>query len=395
MRASFSSPSKKKGDGARERPRLLFIQTQAENAGAQEISCRLGEGLEPCGYDIHHLFFYRSTDAFDHLEKAHFCVTKRPRSPFEFAYFLFRLVKLIAQIRPDVALTFQHYGNVFGAPAARLVGVPHVIANQVSALETMNRMVRLVDKVIGSLGFYDQITVNSRCTSCMYETHPPAYRKRVTYVPHGFKDKGSVLSKAQARARFGLPERVTLLGSVSRLHPLKRIDVAIRTLVHDTSWHLALGGQGPAEDELRALANDLGVVSRVHFIGELCSDEVGDLLATMDLFLFPSEAETFGLAAVEAAATGLPVVSNGIEVMREVLSTNLGPCAYFADSDHPDSYIAPIRRLLDHPEEAQALARSGMLLKQLYPPDAMIQRYDAMITDLCAPRPVLKEAETV
>jgi hypothetical protein len=60
--------------------RLLFIQTQAEMAGAQEISRLLGEGLsceerggEP-EFEVHHLFFYRKTAAFDRWKNVHFCL---------------------------------------------------------------------------------------------------------------------------------------------------------------------------------------------------------------------------------------------------------------------------------------------------------------------------------
>jgi hypothetical protein len=45
--------------------RVLLIQTQAENAGAQEISRLVGAGLTARGYDVHSLFFFRKTDSFD------------------------------------------------------------------------------------------------------------------------------------------------------------------------------------------------------------------------------------------------------------------------------------------------------------------------------------------
>ena len=111
--------------------KLLFIQTQAENAGAQEISRLLGQGMTPRGFDIHHLFFYRKTDAFDAAADTSFTVKQRPRNPFAILIFFIKLVFQIRALKPDVVLTFQHYGNLFGAPAARLAGVKHVIANQV------------------------------------------------------------------------------------------------------------------------------------------------------------------------------------------------------------------------------------------------------------------------
>ncbi|WP_114007679.1 glycosyltransferase family 4 protein [Cohaesibacter intestini] len=363
------------------RPRILFIQTQAENAGAQEISRLLGEGLDPKGYDIHHLFFYRKSSSFEAPPNTVFCVEDRPRSAMAFAKFLFRLIRQIAAIKPDVVLTFQHYGNLFGAPAARLAGVRHVIANQVSAPKTMNDKIRAIDKLWGRIGMYDVITVNSADTAGDYAGYPDRYEKRMLHVPHGFRDKSSNLGRSAARQQFGLPQDVILLGSVARLNPLKRLDVAIRALTHNECWHLALGGQGPDELRLRSIAEGLGVADRLHFTGEMGPDKVGDFLAALDLFVFPSEAETFGLAAVEAAQAGLPIVANDLPVLREVLQTELGPCALFANSDEPDSFIEPIRELLSNQGRATAMAESARELKKLYSLDAMINAYDQLIMD--------------
>ncbi len=366
-----------------ERPiRLLFIQTQAENAGAQEISRLLGEGLTPKGYDIHHLFFYRKTDAFDDAPDTSFTVEKRPRNPFALLMFLIKLIFQIRALKPDVVLTFQHYGNLFGAPAARLAGVRHVIANQVSAQATMNDTIRRIDKLWGRIGLYDVITVNSVDTAGEYKDFPAAYTRRIIHVPHGFKDKSSQLSKAEARARFGLPDDVIMLGSVARLNRLKRLDVAIHALTFNECWHLVLGGQGPDEMRLRSVARDLGVEDRTHFTGEMESEQVGDLLAAMDIFLFPTEAETFGLAAVEAAQAGLPIVCNDIPVLREVMKTDLGPCALFADSNNPDSYAEPIRKLLRDKTLVDQLTEASRALKTLYSMGAMVARYDQLVLDM-------------
>lgn len=367
-----------------KRPKVLLIQTQAENAGAQEISRLLGEELEQRDYDIHHMFFYRRTGAFDHQPNTTFCVDERPGSLLGFAKFLLRLVKAIRELKPDVVLTFQHYGNLFGAPAARLAGVRHVIANQVSAQATMNDLIRQLDKLFGRVGIFDVITVNSADTAREYAGFPKPYTDRMIHIPHGFKEKSSSLSKREARDLFSLPQDVPLLGTVARLNCLKRLDVGIKALSHNSDWHLVLGGQGPDETRLRQMAQDLGVAERVHFTGEMPSNRVGDLLRAMDIFLFPSEAETFGLAAVEAAQSGLPMVANDIPVLREVLKTDEGPCALFANSDKPDSYVEPIRHLLEDQSEAGRLIASAAHLKELYSMDAMINRYDELLCERLA-----------
>src|SRR5690606_16121045 len=112
--------------------------------------------------------------------------------------------------------------------------------------------------------------------------------------------------------RLGLRAEGALIGCVARLHPLKRLDANIRALTARPDLYAAFVGQGPDEPRLRALSAELGVESRVHFVGELPPTEIGIFLAALDLFAFPSVAETFGLAAVEAAQAGVPVVANDI-----------------------------------------------------------------------------------
>src|SRR5207253_2741046 len=115
---------------------------------------------------------------------------------------------------------------------------------------------------------------------------------------------------------------VSLLGSVARLHPSKNLAAAIRLLPDRPTWHLALAGQGPARGELAALAAELGVRDRLHFAGELSPERVGVFLKGLDVFVFPSLAESFGLAAVEAAQAGVPVVANELPVLREVMAVD-------------------------------------------------------------------------
>src|SRR5690606_31409227 len=71
--------------------------------------------------------------------------------------------------------------------------------------------------------------------------------------------------------------------------------------------------RGAAEDEARAL----GVAADVRFLGKI--DAVAPLLAAADLYVFPSESESFGLSALEALASGVPVVAARVGGLPEVV----------------------------------------------------------------------------
>jgi glycosyltransferase involved in cell wall biosynthesis len=170
-----------------------------------------------------------------------------------------------------------------------------------------------------------------------------------------------------------------LLGSVARLHPLKNLDAAIRLLAINSEWHLALAGQGPARMQLERLAKLLDVRDRVHFMGELPPARIAIFLRMLDVFVFPSRAESFGLAVVEAAQAGVPVVSNNLSVLREVLAVDGTPCALFVDATNPEDFAEAVQRLLDDEELKGTLLSRGRELSRRYSPEAMIASYAALI----------------
>jgi glycosyltransferase involved in cell wall biosynthesis len=365
--------------------RLLFVQTQAETAGAQEISRLLGRELsqmvgdEGPEFEEHHLFLYRKTAGCDDLPNVRFVARERPSSPMAALRFAGRLFSQMRAAQPDVVLTFQHYGNIVAAPVARLLGVPRIIANHVSAPATINGPARLADRVIGLAGFYDAITVNSRETWRDYQAYPARYTRRIVHIPHGFAQRKSLLNKAAARQRFALPEDVPLMGTVARLHPLKRIDLAIATLHHLPGMHMAIAGQGPDAERLQGIVHERGLGERVHFCGEMTGTDVGDFLAGLDVFAFPSEAETFGLAAVEAAQAGVPVVAHNLPVLREVLQVEEKPCALFVEATDTAAFTDAVRSLVDNPVLAAELSSRGTKLAAHYSLEGMVDAYRQLI----------------
>jgi glycosyltransferase involved in cell wall biosynthesis len=367
----------------RRSSRILVVQTQAENAGAQEISRLVGAGLAARGFDVHNLFFFLQSSAFEAPPNTSYCAPSRPGTPLAFVRFLWTLARSIRQSRPDAILTFQHYGNAIGGAVARLVSPAPVIANQVSARLTMTRWLRAVDLAMGSLGLFNCITVNSQEMHREYSRYPEGYRKRLKYVAHGFDQKSAKISGPAGRRLFGLPSDGIMLGSVARLHPLKQLDAAIRLLVDRPRWNLALAGQGPDEARLKQLASELGVSSRVYFVGEIAPDSVGAFLGCLDVFVFPSRAETFGLAAVEAAHAGVPVVANDLPVLREVLSYQGAPAALLVDASDTATLAAAVSRVLEDNALRETLRRNAQGLKLRYSVDAMVDDYVRILQNAC------------
>ncbi|AWM00513.1 glycosyltransferase family 4 protein [Bradyrhizobium amphicarpaeae] len=362
-------------NGSERKLHVLLAQTQAENAGAQEISRLLGAGLTARGYRVTNLFFFRKSDSFDEPPDTLYCAPSRPGNPVALLRMLWTLGRHIGIVKPDAVLTFQHFGNVIGGGVTRLVSRAPVIANQVSSALSMSWPVRSADIAMGSLGFFDRITLNSKDMEREYSRYPASYRSRMVHVPHGFDDKALTLSKEAARREFNLPPDCILLGCAARLHPHKRLDLAIRLLPDQPSWHLALAGQGADQARLKLLANELKVSDRLHLLGEISPSRMADFLAGLDLFVFPTQAETFGLAAVEAANAGVPSVVTDLPVLREVLSYEGRPTALFVDASDHAKLSAAVSRLLMDRQLRDELRQNAKGLRLRYSVEAMVEEY--------------------
>jgi glycosyltransferase involved in cell wall biosynthesis len=368
------------------RARIVLLQTQAEAAGAQEIARILGNGLAAQGYDIHHGFFFRRTAAYDAQPRTFFCSRERPTSPWQLVRMFMALVRQLRQHKPDAVMCFQHYGNVVGTLAARCAGVRTVIANRNSVQSLVPRWLDALDVILGVTGWFAAVVVNSIAVEKEYDNHPRRYRQRLLRIDHGFESKPTVLSRDHARRVFGLPADAVLLGNAARFHPIKNLTAAIR-LLPGRDWHLALAGQGAAREQLIDFARSLGVRDRLHLVGELPPTRIGDFLGTLDAFVFPSLAETFGLAVVEAAQAGVPVVANDLDVLREVLAVDGAPCALFVDVSDTEAFARAVQRVIKDGNLRTQLRSHATKLSSRYSIDAMVRSYAALIEATCV-RPV-------
>ena len=130
--------------------------------------------------------------------------------------------------------------------------------------------------------------------------------------------------KSAARGRLGLAGDGPVLLTVRRLEPRMGIDRLLRALprLERDDATLVVAGSGSLGGELPRLAAELGVAERVLFVGPVADDSrLADWYRAADLFVLPTTAyEGFGMATVEALATGTPVVGTAIGATPELLS---------------------------------------------------------------------------
>jgi len=157
-----------------------------------------------------------------------------------------------------------------------------------------------------------------------------APRERFRVVPLGL-DLGpfaQLETEAGADLRSDLrtnPEQM-LFSYVGRLAPIKRVDLLLRAFARANSEgqppHLLIVGDGEIRPALERLARELGVESRVHFMGY--RRDVANIAAATDAAVLSSENEGTPVSLIEAAAAGHPAVATAVGGVPEVVSTETG-----------------------------------------------------------------------
>ena len=202
--------------------------------------------------------------------------------------------------------------------------------------------------------------------------------------------------KKQTVTLFDLDRKVQVIHNFFSPRPIKRKSHATKVVVHASNFRplkrisdvihifqqvrrkvrcsLALVGEGPCLGEARELVQQMGLTKEVVFYGQ--SLRADDVVANGDLFLLPSAQESFGLAALEAMAYGVPVVASNVGGLPEVIKD--GVTGYLAPFGDIDAMSKRAVELLTQPVLAQQMGEAGKKRAQtLFSADKIVSQYES------------------
>ena len=159
------------------------------------------------------------------------------------------------------------------------------------------------------------------------------------------------------RRHFASPEEKILVHT-SNFRPVKRVADVIRVfdeVLKKIPSRLVIIGDGPDRSQCEMLSRELGIQDRVKFLGK--QTDVIHILSLADLFLMPSQSESFGLSALEAMACGVPVISSSVGGLPELqLHGQTGYIAEIGDIDRMAKYAVD---LLSNPAKYLLFAKAA------------------------------------
>lgn len=168
----------------------------------------------------------------------------------------------------------------------------------------------------------DKVICVSQATADSMHKWQPTLKNKIDVITNGvliekFRVKASVSKKELIPS---LNEENIVIVSTGRFDASKDQNTLLRAVSLIKNVSLVLIGDGSMRSELELLSEKLNISNRVHFLGR--REDVAEILAIGDIYVQSSNWEGFGIAAVEAMASGLPVIASNVPGLCDVVGTS-------------------------------------------------------------------------
>ncbi|TAL85167.1 MAG: glycosyltransferase [Candidimonas sp.] len=301
---------------------------------------------------------------------------------------VWRLYRLLRQIRPDVVQTWMYHADLLGGVAARLAGIGAVswgIRNSGANLRQGSRSARALAWVCARLSGLVPGVIVSCAQDASLRHQEWGYRAdRMLVIPNGY-DLSRWRVRPQARialrTSWGLAEDTPLIGSVARWNPLKDHANLLRAFAlslaayRDLRCVLVGLGMDDANAELAALMASLNVRDKVILLGP--RDDVPDIMSAIDVHVLSSCAEGFPNVVAEAMAAGALCVVTDVGDAASIVADE----GWIAPARNPAALSEAMNRavaVLGSSEASGRTHRGRERVRREYSLDNMVAAYQTV-----------------
>lgn len=303
--------------------RILYAITKSNLGGAQRYVLDLATEAKKRGHEVSVLLGGSGT-LVKELERANIRIIPLPYVERDIAFTkevkaFVDLLKILRRERPEVLHLNSSKMGILGVLAGRILGIRKIIFT--SHGWPFNEKRHWL-----SLLFIEELSwltvLLSHKTICVSEQvrrdmeSKPLIKKKLVVIHNGI-EKFPVLSRPLARKELSIKDEEFVVGTLAELHYTKGLDTLLRAINKTQSINLVIVGEGERRQELKLLANTLGISERVSMPG--FKTNARELLPAFDLFVLPSRSEGLPYALLEAGLTGLPVVASEVGGIPEVI----------------------------------------------------------------------------
>lgn len=301
--------------------KVTFIITSLSTGGAEMMLHKLLQNMDCSRFESVVISLISKGEIGPRIEALGipvYTMGMNPRLPNPLV--LWRLARLLRQLRPDVVHTWMYHADLIGGLAARLAGCRRVIwcIRHSNLSKTQNKRSTLaVVALCARLSRWLPALILS-CSQRASVVHAAVgyAAAKMQLIPNGFdlaRFTPNADARASVRAELGLPAHALLVGVVARFDVQKNhlgfVQAAAQVLARLPQVHFVLAGTGvdAANAALgSAIAPHQGLAAHMHLLGRC--DDVPRLMAALDVLASPSHGEAFPNVLGEAMACGVPCV---------------------------------------------------------------------------------------
>jgi glycosyltransferase involved in cell wall biosynthesis len=373
-------------------PKILHIVGDSRFGGAAKIILGLGRIAQEEGWQADVLttdpVFQESVRAQE-LRPVGLDVLRREIRPTWDLIGLLRLSDFLRREQYNLVHTHTSKGGFVGRLAGRLAGVPIIVhtihgfafhedspASTRFAYSSLEKLAsRWCDRIVSVSEFHRDWAI--RLGICGPD--------RITAIPNGIvpPTRRLAVPEAELRHELGAGPNDVLVLSISRLAADKGLEYLIKAAAGLPTTGLriqiSIAGDGPSRSKLIQLAQELGVIGRVRFVG--FREDIGDLLAVSDIVVLPSLREGLSISLLEAMAAGKPIIATSIGSQREVATH--GEMAWLVPPADAKALENSILRLSEDPGRMARLARNARVIyERHYTEKRMLDSYRQLYFEL-------------
>jgi glycosyltransferase involved in cell wall biosynthesis len=279
---------------------------------------------------------------------------------------LAKLYRLIRQERPQIVHTHTAKAGSLGRLAARLAGVPivvhtyhgHVLHGYYSPLKTW--LLRRMEQALARLT--DCIVAVSEQVKRDLVTYGVAPPEKITIIPLGFELEPFLsceTHRGELHREFGLSDDTRLVGIVGRIFPIKNhrlfLNAAAQVAAREPAARFVIVGDGVLRPEMERHARALAIADRVIFTG--WRRDLPRIYADLDVLVVSSDNEGTPVSAIEAMASGCPVVATHVGGLPDLIAE--GETGHLVPPRDPEALADAILRLLQNPDAAARMGQTA------------------------------------
>ena len=297
--------------------------------GSGVVATELGKGLAKNGHQVHfitytqpaRLDFFNENIFYHEVNIASYPLFQYP--PYESAL-AGKMVDVVKYEKLDllhVHYAIPHATSAFLAKQilkCHGINIPIITTLHGTDITIVGKDASLEPVVTFSINESDGVTtVSADLRKDTYDAFE--IRKEIEVIPNFVDLERFKKQRKEHFKRIICPNDEKLLVHTSNFRRVKRIEDIMQVfakLKTQIPSKLLLVGDGPERGPMEQLSRDLGICDDVRFVGKL--DAIEEVLSVADLFLMPSEKESFGLAALEAMACEVPVISSNTGGLPEL-----------------------------------------------------------------------------